>query len=96
MIRSLHTPFSQTYTKEGSKVTVTNPKWHLISTHTARRSFATDEYLAGTPPLTIMAITGHKTEKSFLRYMRISPSDHAKILAMEWEKRKGIKGLKAV
>ncbi len=74
MIPSLHTPFSQTYTKEGSKVTVTNPKWHLISTHTARRSFATDEYLAGTPPLTIMAITGHKTEKSFLRYRRISPS----------------------
>ncbi len=60
MIPSLHTPFSQTYTKEGNKVTVTNPKWHLISTHTARRSFATDGYLAGTPPLTIMAITGHK------------------------------------
>jgi hypothetical protein len=96
MIPSLHTSFSQTYSKGGSKVTVTNPKWQLISTHTARRSFATNEYLAGTPPLTIMAITGHKTEKSFLRYIRISPSDHAKILAMEWEKRKGTKDLKAV
>lgn len=89
MVPSLHVPFSQTYTKEGSKVTVTNPKWQLVSTHTARRSFATNEYLAGTPPLTIMAITGHKTEKAFLRYIRISPSDHAKILAVEWEKRKG-------
>jgi integrase len=27
MIPSLHTPFSQTYSKAGSKVTVTNPKW---------------------------------------------------------------------
>ncbi len=96
MIPSLHTPFSQTYSKAGNKVTVTNPKFQLISTHTARRSFATNEYLAGTPSLTIMAITGHRTEKSFLRYIRISPSDHAKILAMEWEKRKGIKDLKAV
>jgi len=43
-----------------------------------------------------MAITGHKTEKAFLRYIRISPSDHAKILAMEWKKRKEIKDLKAV
>jgi hypothetical protein len=62
--------------------------WELISTHTAPRPFATNEYLAGTPSLTIMAITGHKTEKSFLRYIRIFPSVHAKILAMEWEKRK--------
>jgi hypothetical protein len=43
-----------------------------------------------------MAITGHKTEKSFLRYIRVSPSDHAKILAREWEKRKENKDLKAV
>lgn len=96
MIKTLHTPISQSCLKAGSKVTVTNPKWQLISTHTARRSFATNEYLAGTPPLTIMAITGHRTEKSFLRYIRISPSDHAKILAMEWEKRKESKDLKAV
>jgi hypothetical protein len=48
------------------------------------------------PSLTIMAITGHKTEKSFLKYIRISPSEYAKILAMEWEKRKGNKDLKAV
>ena len=96
MIQALNTPISQTYSKAGSKVAVTNPEWKLISTHTARRSFATNEYLAGTPPLTIMAITGHKTEKSFLRYIGISPSDHAKILAMEWEKRKGSKDLKAV
>lgn len=96
MIPSLHTPFSQTYSKAGKRVIITNPKFQSISTHTARRSFATNEYLAGTPPLTIMAITGHKTEKSFLRYIRISPTEHAKILAMEWEKRKGEKDLRVV
>jgi hypothetical protein len=43
-----------------------------------------------------MAITGHKTEKSFLRYIRISRAEHAKILATEWVERKAIKDLKAV
>lgn len=96
MVPALHASFSQSYTKEGNKISVSNQKWQLMSTHTARRSFATNEYLAGTPILTIMAITGHKTEKSFLRYIRISPSEHAKILKMEWAKRKEIKDLKAV
>lgn len=91
MIPSLHVSFSQTYTKEGNKVTIVNPKWQLVSTHTASTSFATNKYLAGSPPLTIMAITGHKTKKAFLRYIGISPSDYAKILAMEWKKRKEIK-----
>jgi len=63
-------------------------KYHFITTHTARRSFATNEYLAGTPTITIMAITGHKTEKAFLKYIRVTPSEHAKILKLSWEKRK--------
>ncbi|HET6256442.1 MAG TPA: hypothetical protein VFE32_20370 [Puia sp.] len=52
----------------------------------ARRSFATNEYLAGTPTLTIMAITGHKKEKAFLRYIKLVPSDHARLLKDYWEK----------
>lgn len=96
MVPSLNSSFSQSYTKEGSRVTVSNPKWQLMSTHTARRSFAANEYLAGTPPLIIMAITGHKSEKAFLRYIRISPSEHAKILKMHWDKRRETKDLKAV
>jgi integrase len=43
----------------------------LISSHTARRSFATNMYLKGFPTLDIMKITGHKTERSFLRYIRV-------------------------
>lgn len=53
-------------------------KWELISAHTARRSFATNCYLSGIPTLTIMAITGHKTEKAFLRYICVTKEEHAK------------------
>ncbi|SHF53896.1 Site-specific recombinase XerD [Flavisolibacter ginsengisoli DSM 18119] len=75
------------FTKAGEKQVLSPEKCDLISTHTARRSFATNEFLAGTPTLTIMAITGHRTEKAFLRYIRVTPSEHAKLLKQTWEKR---------
>jgi integrase len=64
-------------TKGGKLVKNSIPKNKLICTHTARRSFATNLYLAGIPSITIMKITGHQTEKSFLRYIRISQEENA-------------------
>jgi len=63
------------------------PKYELITSHTARRSFATNLYLDGVDTLTIRSVTGHKTEKSFLRYIRVSPEQHAQRLADHWGKR---------
>ncbi|MDO5106135.1 tyrosine-type recombinase/integrase [Capnocytophaga sp.] len=42
----------------------------LIGTHTARRTFATNAYLAGLNPVDIMKITGHRSFSSFIRYIR--------------------------
>ncbi len=69
------------------KLIETFSKWELLSTHTARRSFSTNEYLAGTPAITIMAITGHKTERAFLKYIKLSPNEHAKLMQLHWQKR---------
>lgn len=85
---------TKTVTKGGLSVTTNYSKWELITTHTARRSFATNEYLAGTPAITIMKITGHRTEKSFLGYIKLTPNEHAKLMKMHWDKRAA--GLKAV
>ncbi len=52
-------------------------KSELISTHTARRTFATNAFLAGVPVLSIMKITGHTTETSFMKYIRMSAKDNA-------------------
>lgn len=57
-------------TEKGKLVEKTFEKWQLMSTHTARRSFATNAYLSGVPTLVIMRITGHSTEHSFMRYIR--------------------------
>lgn len=66
-----------TITKGGKVEKNVLPKYKLVSTHTARRSFATNLYLAGVPTISIMKITGHKTEKSFLTYIRVSQEENA-------------------
>jgi len=56
-------------------------KWQLVSSHTARRSGATNMYLAGIKTFRIMLLTGHKTEKSFFKYIRISQEENVEFLA---------------
>jgi hypothetical protein len=85
---SLQGEVVRSFTKEGKRQQTRHAKWELLTTHTARRSFATNECLAVTPTLTIMAITGHKTEKAFLRYIKLVASDHAKLLKAHWDQRK--------
>lgn len=52
-------------------------KWLEIRTHTARRSFATNAYIAGIPERAIMQITGHKTSESFQKYIRFTKQETA-------------------
>jgi integrase len=62
----------------------TDPKKELcecVSSHTARRSFATNLYLDGYPVSEIMKCTGHKTEKAFWKYIKVSKLDSAKRLS---------------
>jgi integrase len=76
---------NQTFTKGGKKVAVNYPKYELITTHTARRSFATNQYLAGFPSISIMKLTGHRTEKAFMKYIKVTPKEHAQNLKRLWE-----------
>lgn len=57
------------------------PKCDLITTHTARRSAATNMYKAGIPTISIMRITGHTTEKSFMKYIKITAEENAELMA---------------
>ena len=57
------------------------PKCDLITTHTARRSAATNMYKAGIPTISIMRITGHTTEKSFMKYIKITSEENAELMA---------------
>lgn len=63
------------------------PKNELITSHACRRSFATNLYKSGFPSISIMPITGHTTEQSFLKYIRVSPKEHAERLKEHWNKK---------
>ncbi|SOD12397.1 site-specific integrase [Pedobacter xixiisoli] len=58
-----------------------HPLYNLITSHCCRRSYATNMFKAGVPPMLIMSATGHKTETSFLKYIRANNEDKANLLA---------------
>ena len=60
------------HTKGGMRIKEDIPKNELIVTHTARRSGCTNMFLSGVPTISIMKISGHKTEREFLKYINVS------------------------
>lgn len=73
-------------TKGGLKLRIEKPKYELISSHTGRRSWATNHYKQGFPILSIMAITGHSTVKDFKNYVVLDANEHAKTIAKHYYK----------
>ena len=68
-------------------------KWKLVSSHICRRSFATNHY-GNLPTPVIMAITGHKTEKMFLKYIGKTAKDNAEALNTYWQTQQSKKNRK--
>lgn len=75
---------SITRTVGGKLITETMPKYELVSSHTCRRSFCTNQYLRGLDTMMIRSISGHKTESSFLTYIKVSQKEHAERMAKKW------------
>ena len=73
--------------KRGNKtIEEVRHKYAWITSHTCRRSFCTNEYLAGTPTDLIMTISGHKTEKAFRRYIKADKVQKANMIKKLWMK----------
>jgi len=71
-------PHSMTYGNK--RIEFRDEKWELMASHTARRNFATNAFLAGVPVEHIMFITGHTTREAFMRYIRCEGVAIAKAL----------------
>ncbi len=67
--------------KGGKTIFTSLPKYDRVSIHTCRRTFCTLMYLAGVPTIDIRAISGHKTETTFLNYIKVTKSQTAERLA---------------
>lgn len=79
-VPSLQSVVILTSTVAGSRMNTTKRKFEFVTTHTARRSFATNLYSKGCPTRSIMAITGHQTEAAFRAYIRLNNEEHADIV----------------
>lgn len=66
-----------TATKGGKQQNNGFKKYEKITVHTGRRSFATNAFLMNIPTISIMKITGHRTEKAFMKYIKISQTENA-------------------
>jgi site-specific recombinase XerD len=84
---SLHVPFIKQITYKRERKQIQQMKYEFLQTHTARRSFCSNEYLRGTDPMVIMAISGHKSHKSFMRYIKVSGEQFADKLEQIWAER---------
>lgn len=70
--------------KIGGKMVETVYKKHdLIKTHTARRSGATNLFKMGYAPLEIMKITGHTSEITFMKYIKVSKEENAELMVQK-------------
>ena len=59
-----------------------------IVTHTARRSFATNAYMAGVPLSAIMAVTGHSSEDMLKKYLKLDSKEKALLALQEFKKKR--------
>ena len=64
------------------KIIINKPKSEFISTHTARRTFVTLSLEKGIRSEVVMAMTGHKSYRTFKRYIKITD----KVMQAEMER----------
>jgi hypothetical protein len=83
----LHVPFTKQITYERELTGILKMKYDYLMTHPARRSFCSNEFIKGTVPMIIMAISGHKTYKSFMRYIKVSGDQFADKMEKIWAER---------
>lgn len=66
------------------KIEEVKPKWQLISSHTARRTFITLSLKKGVLPEYVMKVSGHKSRKSFEKYVRITQNEAHDAISKAW------------
>lgn len=71
----------------GRKTSTPMPRYELLSTHTARRSFATNAYLEGWDLKSIRMITGHSNNEMLEKYIRVTKRENAVRMASEMKRR---------
>lgn len=62
------------------------PKYELITSHTARKTFVTNSLILGVNQMVVRNITGHKKESSFRKYVKIAEDHKRNEMEKAWDK----------
>ncbi len=68
------------------RVDKTLPKYELITSHTARKTFVTNSLILGMKEMIVRNITGHKKEESFRKYVKIAEDFKRQEMDDTWNK----------
>lgn len=79
-LAGIHEEILLTKTRGGKRENIIGPKYTFITSHTARRSGATNMYLAGIDVKFIQDLLGHSKVEQTLNYIKVSAEDNAKRL----------------
>lgn len=82
----LHTPVTITRYVGSQRIDATMPKYELITSHTARKTFATVSLILGMTERFVKSVTGHKRDASFNRYVKIAEQEVKKQMENTWDK----------
>lgn len=74
-------------TFNNKKVYKTSTVAEELQNHVGRRTFCTIMYNLQIPVHAIMAVSGHKTQKAFFRYIKVSEIEHATMIKEAWQNR---------
>ncbi|MDW3209296.1 MAG: site-specific integrase [Reichenbachiella sp.] len=70
----------------GNRIETTKPKHEVISSHTARKTFATNSLILGMKEMVVRNITGHKKEVHFKKYIKIAEDVKKTEMDNTWDK----------
>lgn len=93
LIPAFHRKIESEISKGGLRVLKNQCQYEMAMSHTPRRSFATNEVMRQTSISVIMAITGHTSEKSFWKYVKLEKNDYTKMWATSLETRNNLQAV---
>lgn len=74
-------PITRTFIRGGRKVNETRPKYELLSSHAARRTFIVTALSLGIAPAVVMKFTGHSNFAAMRPYIDITENAQAEAMA---------------
>ncbi len=85
-LAEINTPTTITRYIGNKRIDKTVPKFQLITSHTARKTFVTNSLILGMKEMVVRNITGHKKEESFRRYVLVAESFKKQEMDNTWDK----------